>query len=313
MKRALLILLVGMLSLGSLGGGGRNNNTNNNRTNNVGGGAAGGLGGVGGMGGMGAGGMGGMGMGGMGTFGTGGALGGGGRTGTANRAGTAVPPADADLREIYSYLTLHNIFQRDRGRLPEPVTRPVQTVVRAQPPIERSIILTGITYEEDEFRAHLENTARERATMRVGDAVARGTIEAIDLDGLIYNFNGQKIRVNLGYDFTGTASAALPTASTASMMLGVAGVEERMRQQRLRDMGMMPEVGEEGGDSMAVPMGPVVDPSGLSLEEQMRLRRQREMGQIPPSDFTGGAGMGGGFDPGMGGDFDPGGFDGSFE
>ena len=119
----------------------------------------------------------------------------------------------------YRVLVERNIFLRDRRR-PQPrgpSLRPAEPVVRDS---DRDIVLIGVGRHDGEFVAFFENTAT-RITIRVaaGQAVGKGKVQAITLDGVDYERDGAVTRIDIGYGLGGgqfareTVSAGAPAAT----------------------------------------------------------------------------------------------------
>jgi hypothetical protein len=146
--------------------------------------------------------------------------------------------------ERYGMIEQHNIFLRDRtaphsasGRTSESLASP--TTRPAVRPPEQSLVLTGVAEEGEGVRAYVEDL-ETGAVMRVavGDALARGRVVGIEIDAIIYELNGQPVRVELGSDLTGHPSIMLgslddlpttapATGPTATPPPGVAGLNPK--------------------------------------------------------------------------------------
>jgi hypothetical protein len=170
--------------------------------------------------------------------------------GLAAMAG-AVLAADtpSNRRESYSdrygALSEHNIFMKERPV--KPATKPSAKSATANKAPEESLVLRGIAYEREGFRAYIEDTANAKELkLSPGDAVGRGHITEVDIDSVSYERNGQETWIEVGSDFTG------------------------------KQVVTVSETSEEGPTT-----GPVqtIDPNNpnLTLAEKMKLRRQQEM------------------------------------
>lgn len=156
------------------------------------------------------------------------------------------------FRERYEIVYQRSIFVRDR-RPPAPDRPRVETPPPPPPPVEASFVLVGIVEEGDRYRAHLEDRrSGALLTLSAGDAVARGEVAAIDLDGITYRIDDATTRVPIGSDLLGKA------ASTAPRRADRANPPERPTAE-------------------AAPPAARGDDEGLSLEERMRRRRAQEI------------------------------------
>lgn len=103
----------------------------------------------------------------------------------------------------YDIILKRNIFSRDRmpERPQEARDEPRDVVV---PNPESYYILKGLVQEDSEFIAFVEDK-RAGAILRLheGDSVARGTVQALSLDTLVYEMGEQTITIRLGSDLEG--------------------------------------------------------------------------------------------------------------
>ena len=112
-----------------------------------------------------------------------------------------VPAAAQENRawDNYRVLVDRNIFLRDR-RPPRP-TRTIRSQPRMPEPsdTDRGIVLTGVARHDGEFIAFFEDTGT-RATGRaaVGQAIGKGKVTAITLDGVEYERDGSVSRIEIG-------------------------------------------------------------------------------------------------------------------
>ncbi|HEV8608232.1 MAG TPA: hypothetical protein VGQ99_23045 [Tepidisphaeraceae bacterium] len=155
--------------------------------------------------------------------------------------------ADPSTFDHYKLLSDHNIFMKNR----RPTSRPTRDSRPDRPPPrpETAFILTGCTIQDDDkYVAYVEN-AQTGITLKVspGDSIATGKVSAIGFDFLEYEAGGQKTRIEIGHNFTGSV-ASLSTYAPSS------------------------------GPTTGPTTGPV-DESNLSIEEKLRRRRLRELGQ----------------------------------
>ncbi len=116
-----------------------------------------------------------------------------------------------DSWEAFKVIVDRNMFSRQRGRRVEQVQgEQMRTPVVLNP--ESYYLLKGITQEDGEFVAFLEDTQRGRILrVRKGDSVARGVIKALTLDAIEYEFGEQTTTVAMGYDLQGGHGAVTLT------------------------------------------------------------------------------------------------------
>jgi hypothetical protein len=107
----------------------------------------------------------------------------------------------------YEVILNRNMFSRQRGdRQARRADGPRREVVMPNP--ESYFRLKGIVQEDGMFIAFLEDTRGNSVLrLRQGDAVARGTIKALTLDAIEYQFGDQVTAVRLGYDLEGGQGA----------------------------------------------------------------------------------------------------------
>jgi len=172
-----------------------------------------------------------------------------------SRGATPAPATQQSDRDRYSVLTSQNIFLKDRrsGRGPRSTgpssSGPVDPFhdLRATP--EASLVLTGVVFEDGDYRAFIEET-REGKVLRlsVGDSIARGKITMIDIDTAVYESNGKSTIINVGTTLTGIPYSAFTATPGATPAVGASST-------------------------------PLPDPSNpnLTLEERMKLRRAAEL------------------------------------
>jgi len=144
----------------------------------------------------------------------------------------------------YKVLSEHNIFTKNR----RPTSRPTRDSRSDGPPPkpEVAFVLTGCVIEnENRYAAFVEN-AQTGVTLRVspGDSIATGKVTAIGFDFLEYETGGQKTRVEIGHNFTGSVASlatvmALPTTgpTTGPVDESNLSIEEKLRRRRLRELG----------------------------------------------------------------------------
>jgi len=164
-------------------------------------------------------------------------------------------PSGTDWAD-YAIILNRNIFSRTRvsaRQRPREEPRPV-----FQPNPEAYHLLKGVVQENDDFIAFIENT-QSGTVLRLhrGDAVARGTIKTLTLDGLEYEMEGKTTVVRIGldlegghgvmttrqmYDLTtsapaGTSQPAQTTPSTTAPSGDTADIIKRLMEQRQRQLG----------------------------------------------------------------------------
>ena len=171
---------------------------------------------------------------------------------------SAQPVERRDLfSEQYGILSEQNIFLRDRSRYTRgqgattsPSTQPA--AVPLSP--EQSLVLTGIVFEDGEYRAYFENL-QQPAIVRVaaGEAVARGQVAEIAIDAVAYEQEGQVTWIEIGKDLTG----AIPAARSVSTIVTSSPTTAT------------PTPAGSPGSSSGAPSS--------SIAEQMRLRRLQEL------------------------------------
>jgi hypothetical protein len=150
--------------------------------------------------------------------------------------------ADATTFDRYKLLSDHNIFMKNR----RPATRPSRDNRPDRPPPkpETAFILTGCTIENDnKYVAYVEN-AQTGVTLKVspGESIATGKITAIGFDFLEYEAAGQKTRIEIGHNFTGSVasiSTYIPSSgpTTGPVDESNLSTEEKLRRRRLRELG----------------------------------------------------------------------------
>lgn len=163
-------------------------------------------------------------------------------------AGSPIADDNTDKSSFdhYKVLSDHNIFTKTR-RPPSTQRSRDPRFDRPTPKPEVAFVLTGCVIEDDNrFAAFVEN-AQTGVTLKVspGDSVASGKVSAIGFDFLEYESGGQKTRVEIGHNFTGSIAslaeviAAPPTTgpTTGPVDLSNLSVEERLKRRRLQETG----------------------------------------------------------------------------
>ena len=107
----------------------------------------------------------------------------------------------------YEVILNRNMFSRQRGDRPvQRADGPRREVVMPNP--ESYFRLKGIVQEDGTFIAFLEDTRGNSVlNFRQGDAVARGSIKALTLDSIEYQFGDQVTTIQLGKDLEGGQGA----------------------------------------------------------------------------------------------------------
>jgi hypothetical protein len=163
--------------------------------------------------------------------------------------GSGSPIADDNTDKTnfdhYKVLSEHNIFAKNR--------RPPSTQRSRDPRFDRppsrpevAFVLTGCVIEnENHYAAFVEN-AQTGVTLKVspGDTIATGKVTAIGFDFLEYETGGQKTRIEIGHNFTGSVAslaeviAAPPTTgpTTGPVDLSNLSAEERLKRRRLLEL-----------------------------------------------------------------------------
>jgi hypothetical protein len=149
--------------------------------------------------------------------------------------------ADKSSFDHYKVLSEHNIFAKNRR---PPSTQRSRDSRSDRPPSrpEVAFVLTGCVIEnENHYAAFVEN-AQTGVTLKVspGDSIATGKVTAIGFDFLEYETGGQKTRVEIGHNFTGTVASlaeviAAPTTgpTTGPVDLSNLSMEEKLKRRRL--------------------------------------------------------------------------------
>lgn len=169
-------------------------------------------------------------------------------------AGSSAAPASAsEPDERYQVLVDQNIFMRQRGRrTSSPATTSPTSRPAARTP-EQSLVLTGVVFEDGEFRAYFEDLGKS-SVVRVsnGDAIARGTVAAIMIDAVAYESDDGVRWIEFGQDLTGGSMPIAERGTTGT-------TEPNGSDQASADAG--------GGDD-----------ASLSVEERMRRRSAQQRG-----------------------------------
>jgi hypothetical protein len=175
---------------------------------------------------------------------------------TRGGAATSAPSTRPSDRERYAVLTDQNIFLKDRRSRRSSAstgeTRPKTDLERLRETPEASLVLTGVVFEDGDYRAFVEDTkAAKVLRLSVGDAIARGKVTLIDIDTVAYESAGKTTVINVGTTLAGVPYSAFTATPGATPATG----------------------------SSAASSTPLPDPNNpnLTLEERMRLRRAAEL------------------------------------
>ena len=164
---------------------------------------------------------------------------------SSSGAPTADDNTDKSTFDHYKVLSEHNIFTKNR-RPPSTQRARDPRSDRPPPKPEVAFVLTGCVIEDaNRYVAFVEN-AQTGVTLKVspGDAIATGKVTAIGFDFLEYETGGQKTRVEIGHNFTGSVASlaeviAAPTTgpTTGPVDLSNLSPEERLKRRRLLELG----------------------------------------------------------------------------
>ena len=163
-------------------------------------------------------------------------------SGSSSATPIADDKSDKSSFDHYKVLSEHNIFTKNRR---PPSTQSSRDSRTDRPPRrpEVAFVLTGCVIENDNrFAAFVEN-AQTGVTQKVspGDSIATGKVTSIGFDFLEYESAGQKTRVEIGHNFTGTVASladvisASPTTgpTTGPVDLSNLSMEEKLKRRRL--------------------------------------------------------------------------------
>jgi hypothetical protein len=172
-----------------------------------------------------------------------------------SRSAAPAPSTRQSDRERYAVLTDQNIFLKDRrsGRRDRTSTSsstgPVDPLSEIRRKPEASLVLTGVVFEDGDYRAFIEDTKESKVLrVSVGDSIARGKITMIDIDTVAYEADGKTTVINVGTTLTGIPYSAFTATPGATPAAGASST-------------------------------PLPDPNNpnLTLEERMKLRRAAEL------------------------------------
>lgn len=150
-------------------------------------------------------------------------------------APAASVPTPPPVSEPYKILLNRTMFSRDRGRSAAWAERAAAeraaadraaAIAATQPggprrfgagSPEASLALKGVTLEDGVFIAFIEdNFAHETRRVHAGEAIARGQISAMSLDGIEYDAGGKPLRIGIGQTLDGATPppSSLPPSSS---------------------------------------------------------------------------------------------------
>lgn len=116
-----------------------------------------------------------------------------------------------DVWATFKVIVERNMFSRQRGAAERRQRRTEERPV-AVPDPESYCRLRGIAQENGTFVAFVEDTrSGETLKLRQGDSVARGSIESLDLDSIVYRLEDRTITVAIGQDLLGGRGAVTMT------------------------------------------------------------------------------------------------------
>jgi hypothetical protein len=126
--------------------------------------------------------------------------------------GYAEESAEApDPWAVYKVIVQRNMFSRQRGAAERRQRQEERQVVTVPDP-ESYYRLRGIAQENGTFIAFVEDTrTSETLKLRQGAAVARGSIESLDLDSIVFRLEDRTINVAIGQDLLGGHGAVTMT------------------------------------------------------------------------------------------------------
>ncbi|HEY7116765.1 MAG TPA: hypothetical protein VH475_09275 [Tepidisphaeraceae bacterium] len=174
---------------------------------------------------------------------------------------TPAPTTRESDRERYAVITEHNIFLKNRRVPSAPSTgssRPMTEIERLRQTPEANFVLTGVVFEDEQFRAFLEDIKGGKVLrLSVGDPIASGKIVAIDIDAIAYESAGKQTWIGVGTTLTGIPYSSFASSSSSSSSSSAASASS-------------------GGAAPSTPLPDANNPN-LSIEEKMKLRRAQEI------------------------------------
>ncbi len=116
-----------------------------------------------------------------------------------------------DVWATFKVIVERNMFSRQRGAAERRQRRTEERPV-AVPDPESYCRLRGIVQENGTFVAFVEDTrSGETHKLGQGGAIARGSIESLDLDSIVYRLEDRTITVAIGQDLLGGRGAVTMT------------------------------------------------------------------------------------------------------
>lgn len=180
----------------------------------------------------------------------------------------------------YAVVIERNIFSRDR---PRRVVRPWEVpreaeVRRAEPPPEDSLVLRGVVREGGVHTAFVEDLGTGKILkLKAGEAVARGRITAITIDGIVYERGEERTTVDIGRTLSGRSAAA--AIASPRREGGPPGRADLGFLGRLRPEQAAPTSSQTSPPEATSSTGQASESGGTSeadIIERMRQRRLRE-------------------------------------
>ncbi len=175
--------------------------------------------------------------------------------------------------DTYSVLAERNIFLRDRGRRRWTPTLSTRPVIRATYDSDSSVVLRGIALRGDEFVAFFEdNRTNETSRVHVGQAVGKGVVRSIALDGVEYERGGRLSSIDIGWSLTGSEAPMRVEPTVATAPAAPEGPADDAAEAA---------TGPAEPATRPAAAGPSAPPGSPSqsdtLEQQMIRRRQQEL------------------------------------
>lgn len=109
---------------------------------------------------------------------------------------------EPDLWAQFQIIVERNIFSRQRGRRQREQDKEPERP-RYVPTPESKIVLKGIVSQNGTFVAFFEDSG-SMLNVRAGDTVARGKVQALTLDHVVFQYEDQTRIVTLGQNLEGT-------------------------------------------------------------------------------------------------------------
>ena len=179
------------------------------------------------------------------------------------------PTTKPDFNSTYGVVSERNMFLRER-RAPRPANTNRNTTPRedtnSPQARERQMVLRGVTIEDNELHAYLENT-RDNQIVRVapGDKLVNGTVVEIAIDAIAYSVDTKTAWIEVGQNLAGVHTAAGP------------GTDSNNRGGDRNGPPSQSAGGSSSGGTPAAPPTPLPAEGG-SIEERMKARRAAERG-----------------------------------